>query len=220
MPSLSTDLHKKMLRESKRANSFPRRVLKSIRATQRSWIYGNEWGSISDVPPLRHTLTHWLEPYVRGDQVAIEIGPGGGRWTRHLLGFGEIYAVEYYPELMAELKRNFAGRPNIKFVLNNGSDFPGVADESVDFCFSFGVFVHLDLPIIEAYLESLRRVMKPSANIVIHYSDMNKIMARKNDGFSNNTPEKMRELVSDAGYNILEEDTTSLWHSSLIRFAR
>jgi len=43
-------------------------------------------------------------------------------------------------------------------------------------------------------------------------------MAQNNKGFSNNTPEKMRAMVLSTGYKILEEDLTTMWHSSIIRF--
>jgi ubiquinone/menaquinone biosynthesis C-methylase UbiE len=220
MPDLSTQLHNQMLRQSKRANAFHRRLLRAVRdAVREPWIYGNDWAVIRNVPPLRHVLEHWVLPYVKPDQVALEIGAGGGRWTRHMLGFRKLYLVDYYPEVMAETKRSLGNRGNLEFVLNNGSDFPGIADSSIDFCFSFGTFVHLDPPIIESYLDNLRRVMKPGANIVIQYSDKTKVLAQKNEGFSDNTPEKMRLAIESRGYRILEEDTTSLWHSSLVRFA-
>jgi hypothetical protein len=48
---------------------------------------------------------------------------------------------------------------------------------------------------------------------------MNKVMGREMlPNFGENTPEKMRSMVSTAGFTILEEDLTTLWHSSLIRF--
>jgi hypothetical protein len=79
--------------------------------------------------------------------------------------------------------------------------------------------VHLDFNLIEAYLKSIKTVIKPTANVVIQYSDKTKIMSQINEGFSDNTPARMRAAVHAAGYRILEEDTTSLWHSSVIRFA-
>jgi len=84
--------------------------------------------------------------------------------------------------------------------------------------FSFGTFVHLDAHLIEEYLSNMRRILKAGANVVIHYSDKTKIMAQINDGFAENTPEKMRSMVLDAGYKICEEDLTSMWHSSIVRF--
>jgi hypothetical protein len=55
---------------------------------------------------------------------------------------------------------------------------------------------------------------------VIHYSDKSKIMAQLKSGFSDNTPERMRGMVLGAGFRILEEDLTTMWHSSIIRFSR
>jgi len=219
MPDLSTTLHTDMLRHAKRSRRLAHRIAGAIRMTRKTYVYGTEWGVIDDVPPLTHVLDRWVRPYVKPNHVAVEIGPGGGRWSQHLLGFSKLYLVDYYEDLLAEVRRNFGNRKNIEFIKNNGNDFPNIPDASVYFCFSFGVFVHLDQPIIAAYLQSLKRIMKKGANIVMHYSDMNKIMAQMNDGFSRNTPEEMRRLVLEHGYTILEEDTTSLWHSSLVRFA-
>ena len=220
MPELSTKLHTYMLDSSKRSNSLPRRIARAIRDSTQPWIYGTEWGAIRYVPPLKHTLEHWVVPYVKSDHVAVEIGPGGGRWTRHQLGFSKLYAVEYYDPLLSELKKNFSKHKNIIFVKNNGFDFPNIADESVDFCFSFGVFVHFEFEMVEDYLKNINRIMKGNGNIVIHYSDKTKLMAREEESFGHNTPELMRRAVLAHGYTILEEDTTTLWHSSLIRFAK
>jgi Methyltransferase domain len=217
MPNLSTTLHLDMLRASKRTHAFPRRLARALKKSFQPSIYGTEWGDLEDVPPLKYVLEHWVRPFINADHDGLEIGPGGGRWTRHLLGFRQLYAVDYHEELLRELERNFK-RERIIFVKNNGDDFPGIPERSIDFCFSFGTFVHLDLPIIEAYLTHLRPLMKGGGNVVLQYSDKNKIMAQANEGFSFNTPEIMRRTVLTHGYAVLEEDTTTLWHSSLIRF--
>ena len=104
------------------------------------------------------------------------------------------------------------------FIKTNGTDFPGIDDHSVDYLFSFGTFVHLEANLIEAYLSNMRRILKAGANVVLHYSDKTRIMAQINDDFAENTPEKMRLMVLDAGYKICEEDLTSMWHSSIVRF--
>jgi len=43
-------------------------------------------------------------------------------------------------------------------------------------------------------------------------------MAQLNENFSENTPDKMRTMVLNAGDTIREEDLTTMWHSSVIRF--
>jgi cyclopropane fatty-acyl-phospholipid synthase-like methyltransferase len=214
MPDLNTAFHVDMLRRSKATNSLVARLIRAFRRE----LYGIEWGDPDVVEPLRYVRDRYLKPYVKPQHTALEIGPGGGRWTRYMLGFGQIYVVDYYSQLLEELRKNFKQK-HIIAVKNNGTDFPGIPDQSVDFVFSFGTFVHLEPPIIEKYLQNLRRVIRPAANLVIHYSDMRKIMARENKGLSQNTPREMRRIILDAGYCILEEDLTTMWHSSLVRFA-
>jgi hypothetical protein len=202
-------------------NSLPRRLVRVARLIGRELsgrpVYGLKWGDVETVDPLRYIRDHFVTPYINPDHVALEIGTGGGRWSRYLLGFRHLYLVDYHQEILDELKRNVSGK-HLTFIKNNGTDFPGVPEGSVDFLFSFGAFVHFDLALIEGYLKSMHAVLRPGANVVIQYADQNKIMARMNPGFSDNTPERMRQMVTAEGYQILEEDLTTLWHSSVIRF--
>src|SRR6266851_5514060 len=218
MPDLSTSLHLDMLARSRRERSFLKRILQALSRELSTPLYGLEWGDPEIVEPLNFIKNRYVLPYVNAQHRAVEIGPGGGRWTRYLLGFETLFAVDYHQELLDELKRNFGERRCIRFIRNNGTDFPGIDGHSIDYIFSFGTFVHLDFDLIEAYLLSIRSIIKPEANVVIQYSDKTKIMAQINEGFSDNTPEKMRKAVQLMGYRIIEEDTTSLWHSSVIRF--
>jgi len=208
------------LRRWRHKNALGERLSRALRLIFRKQLYGLEWGDPDVVSPLQFIRDEYVLPFVNSAQVAVEIGPGGGRWTRYLLGFKTLYAVDFHQELLDQLKRNFGRHRNIRFIKNGGTDFPEIAPESVDYIFSFGTFVHLEFDLIERYLEAMRMIAKPDANIVIQYADKNKIMAQLNQGFSQNTPDRMRAAVLAAGYRILGEDTTSLWHSSVIRFAK
>ncbi|HEY3637767.1 MAG TPA: class I SAM-dependent methyltransferase [Rhizomicrobium sp.] len=206
MPALDTKLHVQML-DAAHKDGQP----------DRDGLYGLHWGDPDSYAPLVPIRDHWLRPYVRPEITALEIGPGGGRWTRYLLPARRLFVVDHYPELLAELRRNFP-QPNIVEVLNNGTDFPGVPPRSVDFVFSFGVFVHLDADIIRSYLENLHAIIRPRAQIVIHYSDKTQEAGRANEGFSDNDPHRMRAMVEEADYRILEEDTASLNGAAIMRF--
>jgi len=208
MPRLSTTLHLDMLQRAEKHGQ-----------PARDGLYGLHWGDPENPEntALRAIRDHWLLPYVDPAKTALEIGPGGGRWTRYMLGFRLLYVVDYHAELLAELRRNF-GQRHIVEILNNGTDFPGVPPSSVDFVFSFGVFVHLDLDIIRAYLVNMRNVIHPGTQIVIQYADKNKPKAQQNRSFSGNDPRRMRRVVEHAGYRILEEDTASLDNSAIMRF--
>ena len=218
MPSLKTSMHLDMWREYGQQRSFLNRVRQAMRdVLTPKELYGLQWGDPEIAAPLGFIRDRYVLPYVKPDRVAVEIGPGGGRWTRYLLGCGQLYVVDYHPELLNELRKTF-NKPIMQFIKNNGSDFPGIPENSVDFIFSFACFVHLDADLIEAYLKNMKSILKPGGNVVIHYSDKTKIMAQINPGFSENTPERMRSMVSAAGFQVVEEDLTTMWHSSLIRF--
>ena len=217
MPDLDATLHVKMVRPKKKRRLLPRIIAAIKRELASPNVYGLQWGDPDIVKPLRFIRDRYVLAYVRPEDTALEIGPGGGRWTRYLLDFKKLYVVDYHVELLAELKKNFC-KPGMEFIKNNGTDFPGIPERSIDYLFSFGTFVHLDAPIIEIYLANMKKILKPGANAVIQYSDKTKIMAQLNESFSENTPEKMRTMVLNAGYTIREEDLTTMWHSSVIRF--
>lgn len=217
MPSLETTLHVDMLWRGKRSRNLIQRLKNAADALFKNDIYGLEWGDPDKVPPLQYVREHFLTPYVSPTSSVVEIGPGGGRWTRYLLGAKQIYAVDYHQELLDTLKSNL-GSHGLTFIRNNGDDFPGVPPGSIDFVFSFGAFVHLDIDIIGRYLENIKPLLKPKANVVIHYSDKTKPLGQRNKGFSDNNPEKMIALVKSHGYTIYEEDRGTLWHSSVVRF--
>src|SRR5438105_8012025 len=208
MPRLSTTLHLDMLQRAEKHGQ-----------PARDGLYGLHWGDPEhpENTALGAIRDHWLLPYIDPAKTGLEIGPGGGRWTRYMLGFRRLYVVDYHAELLTELRKNFA-HSHITEILNSGTDFPGVAAASVDFVFSFGVFVHLDLDIIGAYLANLRTIIHPETEVVIQYADKDKPKAQQNRGFSDNDPRRMREAVESSGYCIREEDTASLDHSAIMRF--
>jgi ubiquinone/menaquinone biosynthesis C-methylase UbiE len=204
-PSLETNIHLRMLKKGRRKNPEQK-------------LYGLHWGDPDVHPRLIKVRDRFVTPFINPAHSAIEIGPGGGRWTRYLLTFRKLYAVDFHQELLDELSLNFQG-DNMVFIKNSGTDFPSIPESSIDYLFSFGVFVHLDIPLIEGYLRNMRAVLKPKANVVIQYSDKTKKGAQKNKNFSDNNPEIMRKLVGDMGYNIISEDTRLLYHSSIIHFS-
>jgi len=201
VPALSDTIHLDMLTTGKRDGE----------------VYGMHWGDPQGMPYLRFVRDQYVMPYLDPDHHALEIGAGGGRWTRYLLTFERLYIVDFHQELLEELAANFRV-PSIVPIKNTGTDFPSVPAGSIDYLFSFGVFVHLDIDLIRAYLANMKPLLKPAANVVLQYSDKTKQEARDNKGFSENTPDIMRGMVLDAGYTVLEENLTILPHSSIVRF--
>ena len=225
MPDLKTPLHLDMLIRARKRLALKARIRKAIKILiGKEDFYGLEWGDPEKIDPLRYVKDHFLLPYLNSSTRIIEIGPGGGRWTRYMLKAKKIYAVDFYQPVLNELAKNY-NSPNIQYIKNNGSDFPSIKNHSIDLIFSFGTFVHLDIDIIEEYLKNIKPLLKASSNVIIQYSDRTKplgykkiVNSRDNRGFADNDPERMRELIKNSGYKIYEEDTKTMWHSSIIRF--
>jgi cyclopropane fatty-acyl-phospholipid synthase-like methyltransferase len=136
-----------------------------------------------------------------------------------LLTLARLYVVDFHQELLDELARNFR-MPGLFPVKNTGTDFPLIDLQSVDLVFSFGVFVHLDIPIIESYLDNIKTIIRPGADVVIQYADKTKKWARENPTFSDNDPTRMCAMITARGYRIVREDRDKLPHSSIVHFTK
>jgi len=207
MPDLESTIHLDMLNHAKSANFYGKE------------IYGLQWGDPDKDQNLIVVKEKYLEPYIDPNKVCVEIGVGGGRWTRYLLGFKTLYAVDYHSELLDVLKTNFTN-DNLVFIKTNGTDFPGIPLRSVDFVWTFGTFVHLEQKLIREYLANMQSILKDDGKICIQYSDKDKALAKENKGFSHNNARIMCNLVMNAGFIIFDEDLVTLPHSSIICFRK
>lgn len=167
MPELDTQLHIKMFRNWKRKRSLARRLVMAANIVfGKQDMYGLQWGDPDSSPPLTYIRDQYLRPYIGAETYVIEIGPGGGRWTRYMKDVKQLYAIDYHQDILNELRGTLRWR-NISFIKNNGDDFPGIPENSIDLVFSFGVFVHLDIDIIERYLKHMKPLLKTGANAII-----------------------------------------------------
>lgn len=108
--------------------------------------------------------------HLRDGQDVLELGPGAGRWTEVLQPRARQLTLVDLSERCLELcKERFAGAPNLRFVLSSGSDVSQVPDASIDFIWSFDVFVHISPADTESYLKEFRRVLRPGGCAVIHH---------------------------------------------------
>ena len=96
-------------------------------------------------------------------------------------------------------------------------DLDPIADDSVDFVFSFGTFVHIEPDGIAQYLAEIRRVLKPAGVAVVHYAAKEKPAGRLNRTFSDMTAEK---LTAMAPMELIAHDTTLIGHSNIVVFRK
>jgi SAM-dependent methyltransferase len=117
-----------------------------------------------------------LLPRIHGSLPAgrvLEIGPGFGRWTQHLLGLADHLTIVDLTERCIELcRRRFAGAPNLEAWSNDGESLAMVPDGSLDFDFSFDSLVHAEAPVLRAYVAQLAGKLKPGGTAFIHHSNL------------------------------------------------
>ena len=112
-----------------------------------------------------------LLPNLGIGQDLIEIGPGAGRWTAVLQSRARtLTLVDISPACLDICRQQFVGAANMRYVLSSGSNLVGVPDESIDFIWSFDVFVHISPVDTEGYLREFRRVLRPGGRVVIHHA--------------------------------------------------
>ena len=118
-------------------------------------------------------VKEFLMPHLAPGIDVLEIGPGQGRWSRYMVENARTLAlVDLSANCISVCRRRFADCDGAKlsFFVNDGSSIP-LGDSSIDLVWSFGTFVHIELPEIDLYLGEIARVLRPGGMFVIHHAD-------------------------------------------------
>ena len=103
----------------------------------------------------------------------LEIAPGFGRWTSHLVSHARhLIIVDLTERCIEHCRARFADRTNIEYWTNDGESLDMIEDESLDFVFSFDSLVHVEAPVVRAYLHQLGRKLRPGGSGFIHHSNL------------------------------------------------
>jgi len=130
---------------------------------------GEEW---TKSPVWKQSLIDdvMMKNITKGKTV-LEIGPGAGKWTEPLQQIAQKLIVVDISEKCIEMcKVRFSHNSNISYYVNDGSGLPFLADNSIDFVWSFDVFVHIAPADIENYFSEFARIVKPTGRGIIHHA--------------------------------------------------
>ena len=145
------------------------------RAIWSSWDWsrgGNEWNDTDEPEQWKAALIdEVLLPHLDDARAILEVGPGGGRWSEVLLPRAErLTLVDVTQRALDVCRDRLAGADNVEYILSEGASLPGVDDESIDWVWSFDVFVHIAPLEVDSYLGEIARVLRPGRTAVIHHS--------------------------------------------------
>lgn len=139
------------------------------------WIAaGEEWSE-----PWGGSAGQWFGSILPRIQVALpaktilEIGSGFGRWSYYLREHCEqLFLVDPDARCMQACQERFAADPKVRFYQNEGDSLANIADNSVDFIFSFDSLVHVRRQTIETYLSQFAAKLNPNGLGFIHHSNL------------------------------------------------
>lgn len=191
---------------------------------------GDEWND--DGTPGRDRDTFYFRAYIerwlRPGMTVLEVGPGGGKWTVLMAPrAARVIVLDVAEEMLRRTRARCErlGLGNVEYILANGQDFQPVAGGSIDFFFSYDVFVHIALEDTWPYAQEIARVLADGGRGACHYASGSVPEAwdrieRQNEWyrFGRHTmgqfyffdPQMLRRMYERCGLTILEQHLEGL----------
>src|SRR3954468_5886777 len=131
----------------------------------------------------------------------LEIGPGYGRWTHYLKDHCErLLVVDRAAQCIEACRSRFADDPRISGYVNQAGSLEMIPDASVDFVFSFDVFVHIKRDVVDEYFSEFKRTLKPGGKVFIHHSNLGAYASSPRRFL----PQPIKKLLTQ--WHVLDED--------------
>jgi SAM-dependent methyltransferase len=116
-------------------------------------------------------VNQMMKKYIREKSAILEIGPGAGRWSEILLNLANrLVLADISPKCLSICKERFRESKIVEYhLINDRLDFLG--KESINYIWSYDVFVHINPTDIRNYLSDFQRILKPGGIGIIHHAD-------------------------------------------------
>lgn len=139
-------------------------------AAGNGWIYHAAFSGQPYGRWKHSVVSTFIDPVVGTGVDMLEIGPGDGRWTEHMVGrTRSLSLLDPDQHCTDACRARFGSRPDIAYLRTGGRSIPA-DDASQDVIWSFGCFVHTEVHVVRGYLAEMARVLRPGGRFVIHHS--------------------------------------------------
>ncbi|MHC5855597.1 class I SAM-dependent methyltransferase [Nostoc sp.] len=174
---------------------------------------GDEWGTAEDVEEI---ISEYIFPFLTKNSTVAEIGVGGARIAAKVVeNVEKLYCFDVAPAMLDKAKERIGHYPQVEFHLMENSEFEAGLGEKFDFIYSFDVFVHLDLPTIWKYLNSIYKILKEGGRAFIHTSSITTpngwtrfcSKADSEQLYYPTSPEAIKWLIEKAEMTVIKEST-------------
>ncbi len=145
----------------------------------------------------------------------LEIAPGHGRITAHLLAHTERYTgIDLAPNCVAHCRQRFAGVAHARFLGTDGRSLAGIDDASIDLVFSWDSLVHAERDAMVGYVNEIARVLVPGGSAWLQHSNLGAFtdaagvptIANPNWRGSSVSAASMREWATAAGLACVSQE--------------
>jgi SAM-dependent methyltransferase len=145
----------------------------------------------------------------------LEIGPGGGRWTRFLLPMCQQYmGIDLSGQCIESCKSFFGNASHAQFLKNDGMSLDAVPDDTFDLVFTFDSLVHAETVVMDSYIPQILRKLAPGGVAFVHHSNVAALPPKEwvpHGRSSSVSAETVASAVRGAGGNILLQEIIN-WH--------
>ena len=117
-----------------------------------------------------------IKPFINSGTNVLEIGPGRGAFTRTFVAEGarEVWALDAAPAAHTHFYDYVGHHDNVHYLQVSDCNLTEIADDSIDYFFTFGVFCHLPNEMVADYIAHLPPKMRSSANGFMMVGDFEK----------------------------------------------
>jgi ubiquinone/menaquinone biosynthesis C-methylase UbiE len=115
-------------------------------------------------------INEMMDKYVQPGSTVLEIGPGAGRWTEHLLKKSkELILADVSEKCLDICKGKFPEDAHIKYYCIGDKGLSFLNDNSVDYIWAYDVFVHINPTDTKNYIDDFSRILRPGGQAIIHH---------------------------------------------------
>ena len=119
-------------------------------------------------------ISNFIYKNINKNSIVLEIAPGYGRWTEHILKKAKkVILVDLSSKCLEYCKNRFFKFKNISYNLNDGKSLDFLDDNSIDFIWSYDSFVHMESEVIQNYLSQFPRILRKGGTAIIHHAGKN-----------------------------------------------
>jgi len=152
-------------------------------------------------------INEMMLKYIKKNGTILEIGPGAGRWSKVLHPYASNLILSDISEICLEICKNlFQGATNVQYYLISDR-LSMIKENSIDYIWSYDVFVHVNPSEIKKYIEDFYRILKPGGVALIHHSGLYTEKFGRIYGFrSIMDKHTFAQIVRNHGMTIIEQN--------------